>query len=84
MQILVSMSADGKIIDCLTVYQNETEGVGSSCENESFYDQFVGKTEENYDQIDAIGGATLTTDGYKEAILRAFACVKIFEGGAEN
>ena len=84
MQILVSMSADGKIIDCLTVYQNETEGVGSVCENESFYDQFVGKTEENYDQIDAIGGATLTTDGYKEAILRAFACVKIFEGGAEN
>ena len=83
-QILVSMTAEGVIIDCLTVYQKETEGIGSACEDESFYDQFVGKTEENYDQIDAIGGATLTTDGYKKAILRAFACVKIFEGGAEN
>ena len=37
--------------------------------------------EELGEEIDAISGATLTTDGYKKAILRAFACVKIFEGG---
>ena len=83
-QILVSMTADGKIIDCLTVYQKETEGIGSACENESFYGQFVGKTEDNYAEIDAISKATLTTNGYKQAILRAFNTVKIFEGGVEN
>ncbi|MBQ9163053.1 MAG: FMN-binding protein [Clostridia bacterium] len=79
--IRVSLTAQGKIIDCLTVYQNETEGIGSACEDEAFYGQFDGKTEENYDDIDAISGATLTTNGYKKAILRAFESVKIFEEG---
>ena len=83
-EIRVSVTPDGKIIDCLTEFQEETDGFGAACANESFYGQFVGKTEENYDEIDAISGATLTTDGYKEAISRAFNCVKIFEGGAGN
>ena len=83
-EIRVAITADGKIIDCLTEFQAESDGIGSVCENESFYGQFVGKTEENYDQIDAISGATMTTDGYKKAISRAFECVKIFEGGAGN
>ena len=79
--ILVSLTADGKIIDCLTLSEEETDGIGSACADESFYGQFDGKTEENYAEIDAISGATITTDGYKKAIQRAFACVKIFEEG---
>ena len=43
--------------------------------------QFAGKTEENYTEIDAISGATLTTDGYKQAIQRAFAAVNLLKGG---
>lgn len=81
--IRISMTKDGKIIDCLTVSEAETDGKGSACADESFYGQFDGKTEENYDKIDAISGATDTTDGYKKAILRAFESVKIFEGGAQ-
>lgn len=83
-EIRVSITPDGRIIDCLTEFEEETDGFGSACASESFYGQFVGKTEENYDEIDAISGATLTTDGYKEAISRSFDCVKIFEGGSEN
>lgn len=79
--ILVSLTAEGKIIDCLTLSQAETNGVGSACEEPSFYGQFIGKTEDTYNDIDAISGATLTTDGYKKAILRAFMSVKIFEEG---
>ena len=82
--IRVSMTAQGQIIDCLTVSQKETDGIGSLCADESFYGQFVGKTEANYEQIDAISGATLTTNGYKKAILRAFESVKILEGGAKQ
>ena len=82
--IRVSMTADGKIIDCLTVSQKETDNIGSVCADESFYGQFVGKTEADYQEIDAISGATLTTNGYTKAIERAFASVKIFEGGAGN
>lgn len=79
--IRVSMTADGKIIDCLTVSQAETENIGSVCGEETFYSQFVGKTEADYNDIDAISGATMTTNGYKKAIGRAFEAVKILEGG---
>lgn len=81
--VRVSMTAAGKIIDTFTVSQKETPGVGDACANEKFYGQFDGKTEENYKEIDAIGGATLTTDGYLKAIEHAFASVKILEGGAD-
>lgn len=81
--VKVSVTSDYKIIDCITVSQAETKGIGDACANENFYGQFVGKTEENYTEIDAIGGATLTTNGYKQAIERAFAAVKVLKGGAK-
>lgn len=79
--IRVSLTKEGKIIDCLTISEEETDGIGSACADEAFYGQFDGKTEENYTNVDAIGGATMTTSGYMKAIERAFAIVKIFEGG---
>lgn len=79
--IRVSVTAEGKIIDCLTLSQAETDGFGSACADESFYGQFDGKTEADYNNIDAISGATLTTNGYKTAISRVFGIVKIFEEG---
>jgi Na+-translocating ferredoxin:NAD+ oxidoreductase RnfG subunit len=79
--VRVSMTADGQIIDCLTVSESETDGIGDACADEKFYGQFDGKTEENYTEIDAIAGATLTTDGYKQAIQRAFEAVKTLSGG---
>ena len=79
-----SMTGDGTIIDCLTVSEEETDGLGSACAEEWFYGQFIGKTEENYQNVDAISRATITTNGYQKAIENAFICVKIFEGGAEN
>ena len=80
--VRVAITPDYKIIDCITVSQAETKGLGDECANESFYGQFVGKTEQNYTEIDAISGATLTTDGYKQAIERAFAAIKVLKGGA--
>ena len=79
--IRVSLTKEGKIIDCLTVSEEETDGIGSACADEDFYGQFDGKTEETYVDIDAIGGATMTTNGYTKAIGHAFDIVKIFEGG---
>ena len=73
---------DFRIIDCLTVSEAETDGLGDACADESFYGQFVGKTEENYKEIDAISGATLTTNGYTQAIERAFNAINTMNGGA--
>ena len=82
--IRVSVTAGGKIIDCLTVSQAESTGIGDACADEKFYGQFDGKTESDYKDIDAISGATLTTDGYLKAIERVFTVVNIIEGGAAN
>ena len=81
--VRVALSPDGQIIDCLTVSQAETANLGDACASESFYGQFVGKTEADYTEIDAISGATLTTDGYKQAIERAYLAFHAMNGGAQ-
>ena len=42
--IRLSISADGKIIDCRTLDHAETEGLGSVCETEEYTSQFKDKT----------------------------------------
>lgn len=78
--IKVSATKDGKIISCITVEQSETENIGSACADKKFYSQFNGKTESDYSEIDAISGATITTNGYKTAISKVFEAIKIMEG----
>ena len=75
-----SITADGRIIDTYTVSQQETENLGDACADEKFYGQFDGKTESDYKDVDAIAGATFTTNGYLKAIEDAFTSVKVFEG----
>ena len=95
--VQVSVTPEGKIIDCITVSQKETDGLGSACADEKFYGQFNGKTEGDYvsrdeaasdkafaADIDGISGATYTNAGYKDAIMRSFNIVKYFEGGNES
>ena len=41
---------------------------------------FNGKEEANYREIDAISGATLTTNGYKTAVSKVFEAIKILKG----
>ena len=62
--VRVSMTPNGKIIDTFTVSQEESKGIGDACADEKFYGQFDGKTESDYKDIDAIAGATMTTNGY--------------------
>ena len=79
--VRVAISAQGNILDCVTVSQAETAGLGDACAQESFYGQFVGKTQADYTEIDAISGATMTTNGYKQAVERAFEAFGILSGG---
>lgn len=80
--IKVSVNPDGKILACQTISQKETDGIGSACADASFYSQFNGKDETNYGDIDAIGGATITTNGYKTGVSKAFEATKILKGEA--
>ncbi len=80
--IMVTASADGKILSCKTLEQSETANLGSACGEEDFYTQFNGKTENDYSDIDAISGATITTNGYVDAIGEVFNAIKILKGVA--
>ena len=80
----IAMTEDGKIIDCLTVSQSETPNLGSLCADPDFFKQFNGKNESDYGSIDAISGATITTNGYKNAIADAFSALKILKGGSSK
>ncbi len=81
-QIKVAATADGQIISCKTMYQSETEGVGSVCGEASFYTQFNGRDVNNYLDVDAISGATITTNGYKIAIGKVFDVIAMLKGDA--
>ena len=80
--IKVALTSDGTIINCVTTAQSETDGIGSVCADKEFYSQFNGKDEATYKDIDAISGATITTNGYKTGIGKAIEAVKIMEGVA--
>ena len=78
--IRVTATKDGKITSCVTLSHAETANLGDKCANEEFYSQFNGKTEKDYSDIDAISGATITTNGYTAAIGEVFNTIKILEG----
>lgn len=80
--IKVAVTKKGKIINCQTISQKESAGIGDKCADSSFYGQFNGKDEATYKNIDTISGATITTNGYVNAISKVFETVKILEGGA--
>ena len=45
--IQLSISADGKIIDVVTLYHEESNGYGDACATEEYYEQYLGKGDED-------------------------------------
>lgn len=82
--IKVSVTADGKIISCMTVSQKESDGYGDACANSEYYTQYNGKTSDTYKDVEAISRATVTSNGYMTAISRVFEAVTILNGGVSN
>ncbi len=79
--VKTSVSADGVILDCLTVEQHESDGIGSVCENAQYYSKYAGRTEGTLDDIQ-IAGATYTANGYRTAVSKVFEAVrKLKEAG---
>ena len=83
MVIRVSLTKDGKIIDCLTVSHAESDGYGAKWGTEEYYGQFDGKTADDYNTVNTVAGATISNNGYMKAIERCFEAVSILEGGAK-
>ncbi len=82
-QIKVSISADGKIIDAQTVYHKETETWGGlQLVDGAYNSNFFGKTQEEAGAVDTVADSTNTTKGFKQAIMNCFGAYTIIEGGA--
>ena len=89
----MSISADGSIIDCLTLEHGESKGYGDKCATEEYYESWRGVEADQVVESDgpivdgntdpgAIVGATQTSNGYQKAVKRIFNAFKILtEGG---
>lgn len=93
----LSISADGKIIDCYTVSQTESKGYGDACATEEYYESWRGTGADDVvistspvgpETTDpgAISGATYTTQAYQKAVRAAFNVFNLLtadEGGEQ-
>ena len=90
--IKLSISAEGKIIDCVTVSHDESKGYGDKCATEEYYESWRGVGKDGVvisgapitSETDpgAIAGATYTSNGYQRAVKTAFNAFTILtEGG---
>ena len=73
-QLICGIKSDGSIEAVKTLKHSETSGIGSKVvDNSSSYrEQYEGKTKDNYDTVDAVTGATISSKAYKKAIDTAF------------
>ena len=83
-EFMVCISADGVIIDVMTTSRGtESTGFGDVCETDAYTEQFRGATVDNIvmteegtsstsTDLGIIAGATVTSNGYQQALQRAF------------
>lgn len=80
--VAVGILPDGKILAVSVISQSETAGLGAKCTEDSFTSQFAGlfgtveytKTGEE-GKVDALSGATVTTNAVTEAVNAALCYV---------
>jgi electron transport complex protein RnfG len=79
-QMLVAVSADGKVIDYSVTKHNETPGLGDKAARSPFKDQFKGKTADllevtkdpsKTENIQALTGATISSRAFTKAVKQA-------------
>jgi electron transport complex, RnfABCDGE type, G subunit len=89
-KMLVAVSPDGKVIDYNILELNETPGLGDNATKEPFRKQFKGKTSEalkvvkdksNTENIQAMTGATISSNAVTKGVKEAVDQVVQFAGG---
>jgi Na+-translocating ferredoxin:NAD+ oxidoreductase RnfG subunit len=84
-KVKICISGTGVIIDSITTYEKETPDIGGKLlKDPSFYEAYVGKTSDDYTNVENVSTVTLTSKGYKDALKNAFAAYELLtEGGNE-
>ncbi len=74
--IMCGIDGNGKITGAKCIQSSETLGAEGELGT-----QYTGKVSDNYTDVSAISGATLTCNGYRKAIKAAFDAFEILKGG---
>lgn len=72
MKLICGMKSDGTIEQCKTLSHAETSGLGSKTAEDPYRNQYSGKNSDTLSEVDAITGATISSNAYKNAIEDAF------------
>ena len=90
-EIMVGISTQGEITGVSILSINETPGLGMNAKKESFTNQFLTSVPDNgftaksedpsKQKIDALTGATITSEAVSQAVNKAIVVYKSLEGG---
>lgn len=82
MVLKIAITSDGKIIETMVVSHKETDSYGGvAFADPEFMGQFVGTDKNTIGSANISSGATITLNGYKEAISWAFEVFETLTGG---
>ena len=81
--VICGIDAEGKITGAKCLASGETESVTGKKEY-SYGESFVGVSSSGIDGVDAISGATYTSNGYKRALKDAMSAVSVISSANEG
>lgn len=82
-ELMCGVKPDGSIESIQTLNHSETSGIGSKVvDNAGGYNKnYAGKTAADYEQVDGITGATISSKAYKKAVAAAFEAYDMVKEG---
>lgn len=73
MKLVVSLSPEGAVLKTVTQDHKETAGMGSKTADEPYRSQWEGVTADSIDTVDAVSGATVSSNHYLNSMRAVFA-----------
>ena len=92
-KVMTGIGTDGKVIAIEVLdAADETPGLGQNAMKPSFWERFKGKSGQvkvvksgaGEDEVQALTGATITSNAVKDAVNKALTAHKLIKGEAEN
>lgn len=78
-KLICGINSGGTINAVKTLLHSETSGIGSKVVDNStgYRENYYGKTADNFSEVDAVTGATISSKAYKKAVENAFEAFEI-------
>ena len=80
MGVTAGITPDGKLAGAAITSYRESKDFGK----DTYPQNYIGVTEEDYNDVDVFAGVTYSSKAFKKAIGDAFAVIKLIEGGDAN